>query len=51
MNARALAELGIGRATIGLATALLTLLWALSAQAATAFSRDKIQGLPGHHPA
>jgi hypothetical protein len=46
LNARAPAELGIGRATIGLATALLTLLWALSAQAATAFSGDKIQGLP-----
>jgi len=46
MNARAPAELGIGRATIGLATALLTLLWALSTFAATAFTGDKVQGLP-----
>src|SRR6516165_4022600 len=46
MNIKAPAESGLGRATIGLATVLLVMLWTLSAQAATAFTGDKIQGLP-----
>jgi uncharacterized protein len=39
-------ESGLGRALVGLATALLTMLSTLSAHAATTFTGDKIQGLP-----
>ena len=46
MNGSAPAKLGLDRPAIGLATALLIVLWTLSAQAGTAFSGDKIQGLP-----
>ena len=46
MNGSAPAKFGLDRAPNGLAIALLTMLWALSAQAATTFTGDKIQGLP-----
>ena len=42
MNRSAPAKLGLDRAPNGLAIALLTMLWALSAQAATTLTRDKI---------
>jgi hypothetical protein len=44
-NDSAPTKLGLDRVPIGLAT-LLIMLWALSAQAATTFTGDKIQGLP-----
>lgn len=46
MYGRTSAKLGLGRATICLATALLIMLRAITAQAATAFTGDRIQGLP-----
>ena len=46
MNGRTPAKLRLDVATIGVLTALLIMLWALTAQAATAFTGDKIQGLP-----
>jgi len=46
MDRNAQAKRGLGRAKIGLAAALLIMLWALSALATTTFTGDKIQGLP-----
>lgn len=46
MNGRRPAKLRLDLATIGVPTALLIMLWTLTAQAATAFTGDKIHGLP-----
>jgi len=51
MYGRTSAKLGLGQATICLATAVLIMLSAIAAQAATAFTGDRIQGLPVHHAA